>query len=168
VCEPDAQGPVGVALAGFMAVGKTTVGQLLATRLGLRFVDLDEVIEVQEGTSIPTIFSTRGEAAFRAAERRALDAVLGTGPAVLALGGGTVHHADNLERVRQVMPVVVLDAPWTVIAERLADSTDRPLASGGRSLWQARRAGYLSAGPVVDVANLDPEQVVDRVMAVLA
>ncbi|RME26416.1 MAG: shikimate kinase [Deltaproteobacteria bacterium] len=161
-------GPAGVALAGFMAVGKSTIGRRLAVRLELPFVDLDEAIVAQEGRSIPDLFADGGELAFREAERRALGTVLAGGPQVLALGGGTIHHFDNLERLRAVLPVVVLDAPWSVIAARLGHGSGRPLAGEARALWEARRAVDLAAGTVVDVGHDPPDVAVERVLAVLA
>ena len=83
-------------LTGFMGSGKTTTGKILAERLGCAFLDLDQVIEEAQGMTIPEIFATQGEAAFRAAELEALEKLLenesksGKIDLVLALGGGTL------------------------------------------------------------------------------
>lgn len=75
-------------LTGFMGSGKTTVGRLLAARLGWRFADLDDSIEELLGRSVPQIFAEQGEAAFRAAELDALRELLAGSRIVIALGGG--------------------------------------------------------------------------------
>lgn len=158
----------GVALGGFMATGKTTVGHRVARRLGLPFVDLDARIEQDAGKTVSQLFADEGEAGFRGREARALDRVLGAGPAVVALGGGTLHHGDNLQRLARTFDIVVLDAELDVVEQRLAAQGGRPLAAAARELWTQRRAGYLAAGTVVDTRDLDPDQVADRVIEVLA
>ena len=75
-------------LVGFMGVGKSTVGSTLAPRLGLPFVDLDDLIVQREGRSVADIIRQEGEAAFRRLEAEALDTVLSGPPVVLACGGG--------------------------------------------------------------------------------
>lgn len=89
-------------LVGFMGCGKTTVGRLLAQRLGWRFFDLDEELERHQGRTIAQIFAEQGEPYFRQVERALLEETL-TGsaePAVVALGGGTFAQADNFDRIR--------------------------------------------------------------------
>src|SRR5579864_9418816 len=93
-----------VALTGFMGAGKTTVGRALADLLKWRFVDLDSEIESRYGQSIPEIFAARGERRFRELEAEALRSVLEqpTGPAVIALGGGTFVQPENADLLRRV------------------------------------------------------------------
>lgn len=82
-----------IALTGFMASGKTSVGRLLADSLGCPFLDLDEVIVKKAGRSIPAIFASEGEEGFRRLEKQALEQTVSRyaeNTAVLALGGGTV------------------------------------------------------------------------------
>src|SRR4051812_29379736 len=90
--EPDAP----LFLIGFMATGKTTVGRILAARLGWRLVDLDEVITREAGQSVPRIFEAEGEAGFRAREARALADVCRETKVVVATGGGAACREDNL------------------------------------------------------------------------
>src|ERR1041385_3469207 len=91
----------GVYLAGFMGSGKTTVGRLLADRLGWDFIDLDAEIEAAEETSIAQLFETRGEPEFRRIEtealRKALRGIDRGVPAVIALGGGSFVEPVNAE-----------------------------------------------------------------------
>src|ERR1700709_2552659 len=75
-------------LTGFMGAGKSTVGRLLAARLGWEFLDLDAHLESRTGFTIPDLFSTHGEAHFRRLESTALASALGRSNIVLALGGG--------------------------------------------------------------------------------
>lgn len=139
-----------LALIGFMAAGKTTVGQALAERLGYRFVDTDELIVAAAGRGIPEIFATEGEAGFRARERAAVEQAAGLTGAVIACGGGVARDPRNVE---------ILRAGATIVWLRLsaAEATARILADGrGR--------------PMIDdhVPDRDPARVFDRVTALLA
>lgn len=140
-----------------MAVGKSTIGLILARRLQLPFVDLDLAVEEAAGQPVQALFEQEGEVGFRLREAEALRRVLAGPDIVLALGGGTLHHGHNLARVLQRFPLVVLDLPWPELAHRLEWDPSRPLATEARRLWEARRAGYQEAGVVVDIAGLDPE-----------
>src|SRR5215472_16183495 len=99
-----------------MGAGKTTVGKVLAQRLGWSFHDLDEFIEQREQRSVASIFSDVGESGFRKVERAALMELLenglGTRPSVIALGGGAFLQPDNREAVlRSGAITVLLKAP---------------------------------------------------------
>lgn len=119
-----------LALCGFMACGKTTLGRAVAERLNLPFVDLDEEIACRSGQTAAEIFEKEGEAAFRAREREALLAVLGRErDAILALGGGTLLSAENRQLVRTKCRVVWLDTPADQMLEWLSEEP-RPLSQG--------------------------------------
>jgi shikimate kinase len=81
-----------IVLVGFMGAGKTTVGTLLAARLGLPFTDSDQVIEQRAGRPVRQIFAEDGEPAFRALEHQVITGLLDGPPIVLALGGGAAEH----------------------------------------------------------------------------
>src|SRR3990172_11885952 len=81
------EAPCNVVLVGFMGAGKSTVGRLLARRLGLCFVETDDMITAREGQSIPEIFAARGELHFRALEASVLDALGDKHGHVIATGG---------------------------------------------------------------------------------
>jgi len=152
-----------------MATGKSTIGQILAPRLGLPFVDLDAEIVRRAGMEIAGIFAAEGEAGFRRREVEMLSALLDGPPMVLALGGGTLHHGDNLLRLRARTRLVVLDLPWEELSRRLSAAPgERPLASQAQALWSARRTGYLEAGPVVDLAGLGPQAAAAAVLEYLS
>ena len=117
---------------GFMGAGKTSVGRVLAARLGWLFIDLDEYLEAREGQSVPEIFLCHGEAAFREKESAALVAALETvasAATVLALGGGTPIAIENLTRIEESgMLTIYLDAPAEELWSRLRrQNAERPL-----------------------------------------
>ncbi len=164
-----------LALAGFMGCGKTTVGRLLAERLGWHFVDLDTRIVERAGATIVEIFRQRGEPAFREVEAEALERALGetiegNRSTVLALGGGTLTREENLERLRGAGAALVwLDCPIEELLERCAGVTDRPLfrdEASFRRLYDERLASYRQADYRVD-ASLAPAEVVERILALV-
>lgn len=117
----------GVVLVGLMGAGKTTVGRLVATRLGLPFVDLDARIEADAGRPIPEIFAVEGEAAFRDRESAAIRALAGEAPMVVATGGGAPILDDNWTVLRSLGLTVWLDLDPVRAAERAARQGGRPL-----------------------------------------
>lgn len=124
-------------LIGYMACGKTTLGKAIATGFpGLvDFIDLDEAIVASAGRSIPEIFATDGEAAFRALEADTLCRMAAhaskAGPTVIACGGGTPCHGNNLDRMLSIGTVVWLRASRERTLSRLAQCAgSRPLVNG--------------------------------------
>ncbi len=152
----------GFALAGFMGVGKTTVGQRLASRCGLPFCDLDAVLEGRFG-SIPEQFATGGEPAFRAREAAVVNELCDGGRRVLATGGGTWVDPANRAMLRRCYHVVVLHAPLEVVRERIGAGQGRPLAGELEARYLARREAYEDADLRVD-ATLTPDMIVDRIL----
>ena len=122
------EGPI--FLTGFMGVGKTRVGRILARELGRCFLDTDRMIEQRAGKTIAEIFADEGEAHFRQLER---DCVLETcqrPDAVVALGGGAITRADNIEAVRGAGILVCLKADVDTIFARVKRRSNRPLLAG--------------------------------------
>jgi shikimate kinase len=154
----------GLALVGFMGAGKSTVGPLLAARLGWPFVDLDALVEEREGTTIDQIFRSGGEAAFRMAERSALSAVLDREtPLVLGLGGGTTCCEASRAAIRAWGRTVYLEVPLAVLVGRVGQGAGRPLWSEASRRFIERQPIYRSCDLVVD-GTLPPEQVVDAIL----
>lgn len=118
-------------LVGPMGAGKSTLGQALADRWGLPFVDLDRAIEAEAGLSIPAIFAAEGEPGFRRREREALAAALAGAPSVIATGGGAVLAAENRAALRAHAFVVFLRIGVDEQLQRLANDRERPLIAGG-------------------------------------
>lgn len=144
-------------LTGFMGAGKTTVGRLLAERLGVPFVDLDPEIERRAGSSVREIFAAHGEAEFRRLEREALAATLDYPEVVVATGGGTAAVEANARLLHAGGLVVFLNPSYSTIVGRIGGrgKTDRPLfqdEAQAQALYRERLPAYRKADLTVDVA----------------
>ena len=159
-----------IVLIGFMGAGKTTIGQLVAARLGLPFVDSDRVIEEREGRTVREIFATDGEVAFRRIERVTILDLLAGDEAVLALGGGAVQDPQTraaVARATTVHLVVTLDQ----VRARVGSDPHRPLLAGADldELLDRRRPHYEEAASFRVINGDRPAPAVaDEVVAVLA
>ena len=116
-----------VVLIGFMGVGKTEVGGLLASELGMAYIDTDSMIEAKQGRLINEIFAVDGEDKFRDMETAVLDELKGTEGHVISTGGGIILRPDNIKKLKSLGPVVLLRASPEVSYERLKGLSDRPL-----------------------------------------
>lgn len=116
-----------VFLVGMMGAGKTSVGRLLAQRLGKRFIDADQEIEARCGVSIPVIFEIEGEAGFRQRERQVIDELTTLPDIVLATGGGAVLSEESRVRLHQRGLVIYLKASAAEIWQRTRRDRSRPL-----------------------------------------
>lgn len=131
-------------LVGMMGVGKSTVGLLLARRLGLPFIDTDREVERCAGRTIAEIFATRGEPAFRQLEAAAIDAAAKQ-CAVVALGGGAFAQPGAAERLRKEGIVVYLKATPAQLLRRIGKPESRPLLQGLSQEQREARLGALLA-----------------------
>jgi shikimate kinase len=158
-----------VVLVGFMGAGKSTIGRLLARRLGLCFVETDDMITAGEGKSIPAIFAEHGEPHFRALEAAALDALAAKRGHVIATGGGFPCRPGVMERLRGLGTVVWLAADFDVLYERAGRVGGRPML-GGRSreelvlLYEARKPYYSQAHLAVEASHLGVDGAVGRIL----
>lgn len=117
-----------VVLVGPMGAGKSTVGRLLASRLGLGFVDTDAVIEERTGADIPWIFDVEGESGFRQRETNVLRDLLNDNSAmVIATGGGIVTQPENLPLLQSLGTVFYLKASIDQLVARTSKDKKRPL-----------------------------------------
>ena len=105
-------------LVGLMGAGKTTVGRLLAKRLGMRFVDSDHEIEARTGATISWIFEIEGEESFRRREVETIRDLTGRSGVVLATGGGAVIHPENRKHLKARGTVIYLRASVNNILQR--------------------------------------------------
>ena len=119
--------PGNIFLVGLMGAGKTSVGKLLARRLGKTFHDCDQEIERATGVKIPVIFEIEGEAGFRAREAKMLAELTARRDIVLATGGGAVLSADNRRRLSENGLVVYLRAAAAELWSRTRRDKNRPL-----------------------------------------
>ena len=161
----------GIYLVGFMGSGKSTVGRMLARRLGWHFVDIDQQIEEAEKMFITAIFDTRGEREFRRLEAEAIArvarAVARGRPSVIALGGGAFAQPGNAEVVSGHGVSIWLDVTLELAGERCRGASHRPLARDSvqfEKLYLARRDSYARANYRVPVEVNDSALVVDTIM----
>lgn len=160
-----------ILLIGMMGAGKSTVGRLVAERLGWPYLDSDGEILRSTGLTVPEIFDRRGEAAFRAEEARVLaEATTSLGPVVVSVAGGAVLDPDNRRRIAAAGLVVWLRAALPVLAARVGAGAGRPLLGDDppaamERLYSERREIYQHlADVIVDVDEALPEQVADRIV----
>ncbi|MET8637400.1 shikimate kinase [Streptomyces sp. NPDC004096] len=153
-----------VVLVGPMGVGKSTVGQLLAERLGVGFRDTDEDIVAEQGRSIADIFVDEGESAFRALEKRSVHTALAEHDGILALGGGAILDVET-RALLGGHRVVYLSMDVEEAVKRTGLNVARPLLAVNprrqwRELMEARRHLYEEvATAVVATDGRSPEEV---------
>lgn len=146
---------VNLYLVGFMGTGKTTVGRAVAHKLGFALLDSDHEIERLKGKTIPEIFATDGEAAFRTLEREFIERGHPAERAVISCGGGLVVQPGMLALLKQKGVVVCLHASIETILARTARHQHRPLLATEnpeeriRTLFAAREPIYKQSGTVI-------------------
>jgi len=165
--------PGHVWLTGLPGAGKSTVGPLLAAALGLRFVDVDEVVVSEGGRSIPELFEVEGEDGFRARERDVIRRLAAGDRAVIATGGGALQSVATRDLCKRSGEVVWLRVDVGVAVSRIGSGIGRPLFATGdaaavMSALEIRREPDF--GRIADVrveADVAPSRVVDRIVGAL-
>lgn len=156
-----------IAVVGFMGAGKTTVGRLLAAKLGLPFADSDHVLEEQAGRPIRRIFAEDGEPAFRDLEHAVIAGLLAGPDAVLALGGGAVSHPVTQSLLAPV-PVVFLRVGYEEAMSRVGGDQGRPMLARPdiEALYADRQAIYAQVATLtVDTDARPLDEIVLQVLA---
>jgi shikimate kinase len=168
--DPGPSDACNLVLTGFMGTGKTTIGRLVAARLGLPFVDMDAEIEGRTGQSVPDIFASQGEEAFRQMERALCQELSERRGLVVATGGGALLDPVSREIMIRSGFVICLTASPEALVERLAGVDDRPLLHGNdpaarvRTLIDGRREAYAALPYHLDTTHLAPELVAEAVL----
>lgn len=162
-----------VYLVGFMGCGKSSVGAALAGMLGVRFLDLDQMLVDRLGASVAEVFARHGEGLFRREESLMLEEVAGLPHGVVATGGGTYCFEGNRRLIEESEGIsVYLETAWPTLLARLpGKQADRPKFGDpvqAERLFQAREPLYRLARLTVTVGPDDtPHEVARRVAALL-
>lgn len=159
-----------IVLSGFMASGKTTVGELISRMTGREMVDTDLLVEKAAGISIPEIFAERGEAAFRILERDVVAALAEGDGLVVALGGGAVLDPANVSSMKKNGVIYYLDVSADEVIRRVDFDGKRPLLGEGiedveRLLGGRRRKYVETADAVVDTGGRRPQEIAGDIVA---
>jgi shikimate kinase len=162
-----------------MGSGKSTVGPVLAKRLGSDFIDLDSQIEFREGKPISEIFQSRGQAYFREIETQILrELSLSPKSHVIALGGGSLILPHNQACVKATGMLIYLQLEVLNLVQRLQkDHARRPLLAGLNSeeiclkvfsLFQERKSSYESADFQISCDHFETDEIVKKILQALS
>lgn len=159
-----------LALAGFMGVGKSTVGRMVAEQLGFEFLDTDDRIEREAGRSVREIFADHGESVFRDMEKGLVRSLAERDRLVISTGGGLIVDPDNLHSLQSHALVVCLWASAETIYERVRHMTHRPLLQTPdpqtriRELLAEREPFYRQADVLISVEMRSAREVAQHVV----
>ncbi len=160
-------------LIGFMGAGKSTIGKMLAARLGLPLHDTDALVEMACGESIAEIFQRDGEGIFRKRETAALREIP-CEECVIVTGGGIVLREANVARLQELGRIVWLDVEEKLVLERVGYDRSRPLLRGDnplekiRELMESRRPRYEAASDFcVATSRATPAETVAQILELL-
>jgi shikimate kinase len=167
-----------IVLIGYRGSGKSIVGRKLATRLKLRFVDIDDLIEERQGVPISDIVKSHGWGHFRKLERSTIEEISKGDRLIIAPGGGAVLDTENVEALRKNGFIIWLKADKQTLLKRLSQdpgtNTRRPTLTGKgtaeefKEVMSLREPIYEQASEIrIDTSMIDTEAVVENILAVL-
>jgi shikimate kinase len=162
-----------VVMVGLMGAGKTKIGGLLAESLGLPFVDADHEIEEAAGRTIPEIFETYGEPAFRDLERKIIARLLSNELKIIAPGGGAVMNEETASLIWDKSLSIWLKADLDILVERTARNANRPLLKNGdpreilADLMEKRHPAYAKATLTVETDSSEIEHNLQKLLQTL-
>jgi shikimate kinase len=162
-----------IALFGFMGTGKSAVAQILARRLGLRWVDMDKVIEAKLGRRIEEIFEKEGEAFFRQIERGLVQELVKQSDLVISTGGGVVLDFENIKDFEKWGFCLCLNANPQTIFDRTSHRKDRPLLKGLDSmkkileLLELRQSYYDKIPNQIDTNGKSIHDIVETILSLI-
>lgn len=161
-------------LIGMRGVGKSSIGQLLAEKLGKDFVDLDKKIEQKIGADISSFVQEQGWNSFRELEKEQVNEIILKTDLVVGTGGGVLMYFDNAEKLKNSGNLILLTAPLQILQKRLEGASDRPALTEGdflselEHIWNERKDRYhLFADKVVDTEGKNHEEIVQEIMKYL-
>lgn len=161
-----------IVLCGFMGCGKSTVGRLLAHKLGLSFCDTDEIIEQRENITITEIFECKGEEYFRNAETAVITELSQKSGLIISTGGGAMLRRKNADALKENGLIVFLDVSPETVVERLKGDTSRPLLqrpdrdSAIARLLEERRPFYEYAAHITVNSNYEPQKIISDILSI--
>ena len=160
-------------LVGFMGSGKTSAGKLVAQRLGMKFVDMDDLIEQRHGQTISQIFEKKGEAFFRQQERALVRELSPGQDRVIATGGGLVLDPNNLRDLGRTGVIICCWVDATVAHDRTKDAKHRPLLEAGgdrltqiEALLRRRELLYKAIPNRIDTSAMTVEQQTNEIIRI--
>lgn len=162
-----------IVMVGFMGTGKTVVAKRLAKRLGMKYLDLDDVIESDDGRRISQIFAEDGESHFRQLEKKAAAKMSKLDSLVLATGGGVVLYEENVRNLKRNGVMICLTATPEIIYARVKDETYRPLLNIPdpmakiNELLDFRAPYYAKADFTIDTSELSVGEVIDKILELI-
>ncbi len=157
-------------LVGFMGSGKSTVGRILAEKLNMNFVDVDQLIEEEEKMKISDIFKKKGEKYFRELERRKIKDLTKGENLVISTGGGLGADRENMDLMKKTGFVVWLDVSLDEIIKRCEGDKNRPLLNQSyeniKKLYEKRKPVYKMAHIHIKTDNKNPENIAKEIIDV--
>lgn len=167
--------PYNLFLIGFMGTGKSTIAAELSQILERPVLEMDAQIELQEGMSIPDIFSSHGEPYFRELETNMLIGMQNTSPQIVSCGGGVAMRKNNVNEMKKSGMIILLTASPETILERVASDDNRPLLQGHKNatdiaaLMESRRTAYEEAADIMIQTDGKPAQTIaGEILALLS
>ena len=153
-----------------MGVGKTTVGKRLAEKLGIRFIDIDKIIETKENKTITEIFANKGENYFRKIEKEITIDILNKKNVVIALGGGAFINPNIRKEIRNTSISVWLDLSLKALISRISNTKKRPLLKEGNlketvnRIYSERKKIYNQSNFKIKCDLLKVDQIVNKII----
>ena len=159
-----------IVLVGMMGAGKTTIGELLATKLNRELKDIDRVIEQEQKKSIIEIFTDDGEEAFRQLESETIEKFSNMSNLIIYTGGGALEKANNLSNLQKNGIIIYLKADIEELFKRVKNETQRPLLKEQdpleviKKLIKKRKKFYLMADITIITDNKSPEKITEEII----
>ena len=162
-----------IIITGFMGSGKSIVAEELARKLGMEFIDMDQIIEERQEMSISDVFAIKGEKYFREQENKLVKELSQDKNMVIATGGGTFLFPDNVRILSRAGEIVCLFADSQTIYKRVKRKNIRPLLKGDNALnkinhlLEERKKIYNNIKWKIDTTNFTVQEVVDKIINLL-